>query len=172
MIILLVGNSELYATSRSCWVTTAKAGRLNNISTFFILNLSALTLLSGGALGIGSSNTLGGIVVDSNLSDDGHIVADDLVISTLPHRHLSRVLFLHQGALFPSLQLAVLIASPHFLTSSVQHPLGVTMFLCYIPTHRNLVVLIQSLESILLTLLGGEVKGLHTIIVEVSSELI
>merc|ERR1719189_3205213 len=166
VIISLEGNSELHATAWSSNSGATEADRLQNIGTFFILDFSTLCLLSSGALSIGSSLTLGGIVVNSNLSDDGHIIVDDLSVTALPYWHLGGRLLVNKFALFPGLQLAVFIAGPHLLSSSVQHPLGVTMLPGHIPADRHLVVLIQSLESILLTLLGGETQGVNTVIIE------
>merc|ERR1719330_621582 len=135
VVICLVGNSELHATAWGSSIGATEADWLQNIGTFFILDFSTLGFLSGGALSIGSSLALGGIVVNRHLSDDGHVVGDDLSVKAL--------------------QLAVLIAGPHLLSNSVQHPLGVALLPGHVPAHRDLVVLVQNLESILLTLLGG-----------------
>jgi len=166
VIISLEGNSELHATAWSSNSGATEADWLQNIGTFFILDFSTLCLLSSGALSIGSSLALGGVVVNRDLSDDGHIIVDDLSVTALPYWHLGGRLLVNKFALFPGLQLAVLIAGPHLLSSSVQHPLGVTMLPGHIPADWHLVVLIQSLESILLTLLGGETEGVNTVVVE------
>merc|ERR1719189_2584575 len=162
VIISLEGNSELHATAWSSNSGATEADGLQNIGTFFILDFSTLCLLSSGALSIGSSLALGGVVVNRDLSDDGHIIVDDLSVTALPYWHLGGTLLVNKFALFPGLHLAVLIAGPHLLSSSVQHPLGVTMLPGHIPADWHLVVLIQSLESILLTLLGGETQGVNT----------
>jgi len=172
VVICLVGSTELHATGSWNTNLTSKADRLNNISTLFILYFNTLSLLSCGALGIGSGNTLGGVVVDSHLLDDGHVVGDDCSIITLPHRNLGGANLVNKLTLLPGLQLAVLIPCPHLLSSSIQHPLGVALLPGHISTDWHLVVFVQGLESILDTLLGGEAKSFNTVIIEVTSELI
>jgi len=166
VVICLVGNSELHATACSSSIGATEADWLQNIGTFFILDFSTLGLLSGGALSIGSSLALGGIVVNRHLSDDGHVVGDDLSVKALPFWHLGVSLLVNKFALLKGLQLAVLIAGPHLLSNSVEHPLGVALLPGHVPADRHLVVLVQNLESILLTLLGGETEGVNTVVVE------
>jgi len=170
VIICLVGGSELHAAAESSRGGTAEAGRLNNVGTFFILYFNTLSLLSGGALRVGSSLALGGVVVNRDLSDDGHVVVDDDIILTLPDWHLGGVALLNKFTLLNSLELAVTVTGPHLLASSVQHPLGVTYLLGYFPTDWHLVVLEEGLETILDTLLGGEAERVDTVVIEVSGE--
>jgi len=170
VIICLVGSPELHAAVSSSWGSTPEAGRLNSISTLFILYFTTLSLLSGGALSIGSSLALGGIVVNRDLSDDGHVVGDDGIIFTLPDWHLGGVGVLNQFTLLNSLELAVTVTGPHLLSNSVQHPLGVTYLLGNWLTDWHLVFLVQSLEAILETSLGGEAEAVDCVIVEGSGE--
>jgi len=170
VIICLVWNSELHAAVGSSLGGTAEAGRLNNIGTFFILYLNTLSLLSGGALRVGSSLALGGVVVNRDLSDDGHVVVDDDIILTLPDWHLGRVGVLNKFTLFNGLDLAVIVTVPHLLSSRVHYPLGVTYLLGHLPTDWHQVFLDEVLETILDTLLGGEAERVNTVVIEGSGE--
>ena len=166
VIILLVRSSKLHATARSCWSGTPEAGRLHSITALFIIKIHTLGLMCGLTLSIGSSFTCGLICFYRDLSDDGHVVLDDLVVEALPDWHLGGVLFLYQCTFFPGLELTVLITCPHLLSNSIQHPLGVTLLPSHVPTHRHLVVLIQNLEAVADTLLGLEAERVDSVVIK------
>ena len=77
-----------------------------------------------------------------------------------------------QMAFLPGLGLTVLITSPDFLPSSVQHPFRITLFLGYILTFGHRMVLLQVLKSILVAVFAGEGKLFYSIIMESLDKLI